>query len=647
MSPFGRKKTTIPGNNINTSINSNNNIDDATFSSLSLSLPLASLSIALSSPLFPPLTTAVSGPSDSKNTTTTYDSNITYGSNPAYYGSNVDEKQINFFPRTRKEEKRNHPNKTDPQVSGGFGPSSFFDNNRDGHSAQCSNREGGGGGGKGIFQDTTLQEKFLTEVSQYLQGNFSSGAMPSGSRSSPAVMTSHVGGEARGRSMRTLFNEMVKRHTRVVPLGYSRGKKNASLGKDSSSPLLETDDFGNDLVAQEGQRRVLILMSDTGGGHRASAEAIKQTFEQEFGNTYKVTVIDLWKEHTPWPFNQMPKSYSFLVKHETLWKVAFHATKPRFVHQPQMAATSAFVAREVAKGLYKYQPDVIVSVHPLMQHIPLRVLRSKGLLQRIPFTTVITDLTTCHPTWFHKLATMCFCPTKDVALRASKAGLKSHQIRIHGLPIRPSFCKPTAPKDELRRELGMDADLPAVILMGGGEGMGPVEATARALAKSLGRNKDAPSGQLIIICGRNKKLEAKLQAIDWPMPTQVKGFITNMPEWMAACDCVISKAGPGTIAESMIRGLPMIINDFIAGQEVGNVPYVVENGAGKFCESPREIAKIVSDWFGPNRKELCQMSENALKLARPDAVFKIVRDLDQLARRKDLLPQAQLALSSG
>lgn len=58
-----------------------------------------------------------------------------------------------------------------------------------------------------------------------------------------------------------------------------------------------------------------------------------------------------------------------------------------------------FVCREVAKGLMKYQPDIIISVHPLMQHVPLRVLRQKGLLEKIVFTTVITDLSTCHPTW--------------------------------------------------------------------------------------------------------------------------------------------------------------------------------------------------------------------------------------------------------
>lgn len=57
-------------------------------------------------------------------------------------------------------------------------------------------------------------------------------------------------------------------------------------------------------------------------------------------------------------------------------------------------------SREVAKGLMKYQPDIIISVHPLMQHVPLRILRAKGLLEKIVFTTVVTDLSTCHPTWY-------------------------------------------------------------------------------------------------------------------------------------------------------------------------------------------------------------------------------------------------------
>ncbi|KAI0511207.1 hypothetical protein KFK09_011832 [Dendrobium nobile] len=397
-------------------------------------------------------------------------------------------------------------------------------------------------------------------------------------------------------------------------------------------------------VEVESPKKVLILMSDTGGGHRASAEAIKAAFHQEFGDEYQVFVTDLWSDHTPWPFNQLPRSYNFLVKHGTLWKMAYYGTTPRLVHQSNFAATSTFIAREVAKGLLKYQPDIIISVHPLMQHVPLRVLRAKGLLDKIVFTTVVTDLSTCHPTWFHKLVTRCYCPSSDVAKRALKAGLKPKQIKVYGLPVRPSFVKPIQPKDELRKEFGMNEDLPAVLLMGGGEGMGPIEATARALGQTLyDESLGEPIGQILVICGRNKKLANKLLTIDWKIPVQVKGFVTKMEECMGACDCIITKAGPGTIAEAMIRGLPIILNDFIAGQEVGNVPYVVENGCGKFSKSPKEIARIVADWFGSKSEELRAMSQNCMKLARPDAVFKIVHDLHELVRHRNLAPQFSCA----
>ncbi|XP_077238184.1 putative monogalactosyldiacylglycerol synthase, chloroplastic isoform X2 [Tasmannia lanceolata] len=359
----------------------------------------------------------------------------------------------------------------------------------------------------------------------------------------------------------------------------------------------------------------------------------------------QVFVTDLWSEHTPWPFNQLPRSYNFLVKHGPLWKLTYYGSAPRLVHQPHFAATSTFIAREVAKGLMKYQPDIIISVHPLMQHVPLRILRAKGLLKKIVFTTVITDLSTCHPTWFHKLVTRCYCPTAEVAKRALKAGLQPSQIKVYGLPVRPSFVKPVRPKDELRRELGMDEDLPAVLLMGGGEGMGPIEATARALGNTLyDESLGEPVGQILVICGRNKKLANKLMSINLKIPVQVKGFVTKMEECMGACDCIITKAGPGTIAEAMIRGLPIILNDYIAGQEVGNVPYVVDNGCGKFSKSPTEIADIVAQWFGPKSYELTAMSQNALKLARPDAVFKIVHDLHELVRQRSvLLPQFSCA----
>ncbi|KAL8209987.1 hypothetical protein R6Q57_006719 [Mikania cordata] len=465
-------------------------------------------------------------------------------------------------------------------------------------------------------------------------------------KKSSKIVGSLSSGTRGGSSINSFFNEFnkfVRFHCERIPLGFDAVQVNpcsgGGLGEQNGGGL-EDETLQLSGFVSNGKKKVLILMSDTGGGHRASAEAIKWAFNEKFGDEYEVFVTDLWTDHTPWPFNQLPRSYNFLVKHGSLWRMTYYASAPRVVHQSNFAATSTFIAREVAKGLMKYQPDIIISVHPLMQHVPLRILRSKGLLDKIVFTTVVTDLSTCHPTWFHKLVTRCYCPTDEVAKRASKAGLQSSQIKVYGLPVRPSFVKPVRPKVELRKGLGMDEDLPAVLLMGGGEGMGPIEATAKALENALyDENIGEPIGQVLVICGRNKKLANKLLSAEWKIPVLVKGFVTKMEECMGACDCIITKAGPGTIAEAMIRGLPIILNDYIAGQEVGNVPYVVENGCGKFSKSPKEIANIVGQWFGPKTHELKAMSQNALRLARADSVFKIVQDLHELVKQKSLIMQ--------
>ncbi|KAL5220736.1 hypothetical protein ABZP36_025449 [Zizania latifolia] len=399
-------------------------------------------------------------------------------------------------------------------------------------------------------------------------------------------------------------------------------------------------DGGDALLPCGGKRKaaknVLILMSDTGGGHRASAEALRDAFRLEFGDAYQVFVRDLGKEYGGWPLNDMERSYKFMIRHVRLWKVAFHGTSPRWVHGMYLAALAYFYANEVVAGIMRYNPDIIISVHPLMQHIPLWVLKWQSLHPKVPFVTVITDLNTCHPTWFHHGVTRCYCPSAEVAKRALLRGLEPSQIRVYGLPIRPSFCRAVLDKDELRRELDLVPDLPAVLLMGGGEGMGPVEETARALGDELyDRRRRRPVGQIVVICGRNQVLRSTLL-----------GFEKQMEKWMGACDCIITKAGPGTIAEALIRGLPIILNDFIPGQEVGNVPYVVDNGAGVFSKDPREAAEQVARWFSTDMDELQRYSRNALKLAQPEAVFDIVKDIHKLQQQPATVTRVPCSLTS-
>lgn len=88
--------------------------------------------------------------------------------------------------------------------------------------------------------------------------------------------------------------------------------------------------------------------------------------------------MDIWSNHTPYPFNQLPKTYSFMVEHSLMWRIGYYGQQPRFIHVPTQTISSLFVSKQVGEAFEQYQPDLVVSVHPLMQLVPLRVLRQQA-----------------------------------------------------------------------------------------------------------------------------------------------------------------------------------------------------------------------------------------------------------------------------
>lgn len=375
-------------------------------------------------------------------------------------------------------------------------------------------------------------------------------------------------------------------------------------------------------------KRILILMSNTGGGHRASAEALRAGFIEQYGDQVQVEIVDLLMEHLPWPLNWLPHTYTFLIKDAAwLWKLLWQTgNHPVTIHR-----LSRIVARwgetEVAKVFVSYAPDLIISVHPLVQEFSLRALRH--MRHRIPFVTVVTDLATAHPLWFHPAVDACYVASKEAYQRARRVGLRPEQLHLYGLPIRPAFAKQTVSPMALRQKLGMAYELPAVLIASGGEGVGPIQQVAEELnAKLLDQGKAL--GQMAIICGRNERLQQRLTAQQWSIPVQICGFVDNMDEWMAACDCIVTKAGPGTIAEALSSGMPIILSGFIPGQEEGNIPYVLDNAVGVYDKTPQAIAQTVRRWFGKENEEFLQMKLAARALGRPQATLQIVESIGEL-----------------
>ncbi|CAM9567145.1 unnamed protein product, partial [Ectocarpus sp. 13 AM-2016] len=149
-------------------------------------------------------------------------------------------------------------------------------------------------------------------------------------------------------------------------------------------------------------KKILILMSDTGGGHRASSQALNAALENLYGDQIHTDIVDIWTEYGRFPFAEAVRTYKFLGKRPFLWKLSYDMA--RFPPTRRWAEVLANLTchRSFRSCLEKYEPDLVVSMHPLCHHVPLRVLKRirEDTGKEIPFATVVTDLGSAHPTWF-------------------------------------------------------------------------------------------------------------------------------------------------------------------------------------------------------------------------------------------------------
>jgi 1,2-diacylglycerol 3-beta-galactosyltransferase len=120
-------------------------------------------------------------------------------------------------------------------------------------------------------------------------------------------------------------------------------------------------------------------------------------------------------------------------------------------------------------------------------------------------------------------------------------------------------------KVKLRQQLGLEEGLPTVLMVGGGDGMGGIVDIAKSLGRKLGSSGDEARYQLVVVCGKNEAAKSTLSSVEWGkgVKVQVQGFVNNMDEWMKASDALVTKAGPGTIAEASICGLPCMLFNYL------------------------------------------------------------------------------------
>ena len=368
---------------------------------------------------------------------------------------------------------------------------------------------------------------------------------------------------------------------------------------------------------------ILFLFADTGGGHRSAAEAIIEAINLEYPDQFTVEMVDFFKDYAPIPLNLAGPTYPAMSKMTIMWEWMFKGSDDPETMRLVYAALWPYIRLPLYRLIKNHPCDMFVAVHPLVNIPMLRGLKRKKI--SLPYLIVVTDLVSTHAAWFTNEASLVVVPTQQAATRAELVGLKKNKLKVVGLPVADRFCQPIGDRRTLRAGLGWADDKPVVLLVGGGEGMGPLDKVAIEVDKA-----NLPC-TLVVVTGKNKRMKKRLDSHQWNIPTHIYAFVSEMQKFMRAADILITKAGPSTISEGFISGLPIILYHRVPGQEEGNVSYVVDEGAGVWAPEVEEIVTILTEWIThPEKRQ--KVAEISSRLARPAASREIARLIAKLTR---------------
>jgi 1,2-diacylglycerol 3-beta-galactosyltransferase len=309
----------------------------------------------------------------------------------------------------------------------------------------------------------------------------------------------------------------------------------------------------------------------------------------------------------------------------TAWGAVYHSSNTK----PTFAAIRAVFGRGVRHAIVEllqhHDPDVVLSVHPLLNQVAYQAIQKSGRPRGL--MTVITDLVDFHRGWTFSKADLVVAPTELARKVALRRRVPADRVKLLGLPVDLRF-RPPAPgeKHALRRRYGLDETRFTVLVIGGAAGAGNLLKQVRTLAW------EQYPWQVVAVCGHNEKLRRRLARVRFATPTLIFGFVDFMPELMRACDVVVTKAGPGAIAEALATGVPVLVTGFLPGQESPNVDFVVESGFGAYTPKEDELldeVRVLAEG-GPTWQE---MSRKAAELAHPYASSDIARECLLLAAR--------------
>jgi 1,2-diacylglycerol 3-beta-galactosyltransferase len=371
--------------------------------------------------------------------------------------------------------------------------------------------------------------------------------------------------------------------------------------------------------------KIDLIYIDAGGGHRAAATALTDVIGQQ-QRPWDLRLlciqdlldsIDFVRKSVGIPFQDV---YNIMLRHG--WTLGTKQMVPvmhlliRMSHRQQVEV--------LTRHWHTHRPDMVVSLIPHYN----RALREAldHAWPGTPFVTILTDIADYPPNfWIERLDQHVICGSEQAVRQARACGLpESHIVQTSGMILHPRFyAPPPADRGEQRALLGLRADLPAGLVLFGGEGSTDMVKIARLL------NKPASEMQLILLCGRNEAVRREIEALPCRIPRFVAGFTRDVPRYMALADFFIGKPGPGCISEALAMGLPVIVerNAWTLAHERYNADWIEEHGVGLVTRNFSQIGTTVRELLEPERYRQFRARVSAI---RNTAVYEIPDVLEKI-----------------
>ena len=373
---------------------------------------------------------------------------------------------------------------------------------------------------------------------------------------------------------------------------------------------------------------ILILSASTGGGHMRASKAIGGYMTQK-NTDINVKIVDSLLYISPILNKTVTGGYVYLAtKTPKLYGKLYDLTNKDHKFANFVTRLNNIFANKLMPLIDDFRPDIIITTHPFPTEMVSRLKSKKEI--NIPLICIMTDYAP-HKAWISDKVDAYIVANDDMVTKMITEGVDSRCIYPYGIPVDEVFFEEKE-KQLVIEELGLDKNLPTILMMAGSFGVSNVfDVYENIIDIDL-------DFQIILVTGRNQKLYNHFEEVigSSPKKTKLIYFTDEINKFMQASDIIITKPGGLTVTEALACNIPMAVFNAIPGQEEENAEFLLKHNMavrisdGNSCRAA--IVELLKD-----SEKLEDMKEACKSFDKNDSTKNIFLLINELIENNNII----------